>query len=223
MDFLKVILGEELYSQVEEKINAHNGNEENKDNQIKIGNLGKGEYVSKSKYDALGETIKGKDTEIATANELIAQLKKGTKGNEELQGKITDYEKQVVDLQEQLKDTKLKSAIKVALLSENAVDVDYLTFKLNEKLKENNESLELDENDNIKGWEDRLGSLKTQFPTMFKSSEDAKNMKIEERKLANRDSDDNIYSKSELLKKSYNERNELFKSNPEAFRKAMEI
>lgn len=223
MDFLKVILGEELYSQVEEKINAHNGNEDNKDNQIKIGNLGKGEYVSKSKYEALNETIKGKDTEIASANELIAQLKKGTKGNEELQGKITDYEKQVVDLQEQLKETKLKSAIKVALLSENAVDVDYLTFKLNEKLKENSENLELDENDNIKGWDNRLTDLKTQFPTMFKSSDSVKNMKIEERKLENRSNEDNVYTKSELLKKSYSERNELFKNNPEAFRKAMEI
>ena len=222
MEFLKLILGEELFNQVAEKINAHNGNEENKDNQIKLGNLGKGEYVSKSKYDALNETIKGKDTEITTANELIAQLKKGTKGNEELQGKIGEYEKQVADLQEQLKDTKLKSAIKVALLSENAVDVDYLTFKLNEKLKENGESLELDENDNIKGWEDRLGNLKTQFPTMFKSSsDDAKNMKIEERKLENRDNSD-VYTRTELLKKSYSERNELFKNNPEAFRKAME-
>ena len=51
------------------------------------------------------------------------------------------------------------------------VDVDYLTFKLNEKLKEKGETLELDENDNIKGWGDRLNGLKTQFPNMFESGD----------------------------------------------------
>ena len=33
MEFLKEILGEELYKQFEEKINAHNGDEANKDKQ----------------------------------------------------------------------------------------------------------------------------------------------------------------------------------------------
>ena len=69
-----------------------------------------------------------------------------------------------------MKETKIRSAIKVALLSEKAVDVDYLTYKLNEKLKEKGETLELDENDNIKGWNDKLAGLKTQFPTMFEST-----------------------------------------------------
>lgn len=167
MEFLKELLGEELYKQIESKINEHNGNEANKDNQIKIGNLGKGEYVGKAKYDALDALLKGKETELTTANGLIEQLKKDTKGNEELQGKITQYENTVADLQSQLQKTKIKSAVKVALLSEKAVDVDYLTFKLNEKLKEKGESLELDENENIKGWEDKLSGLKTQFPKMF--------------------------------------------------------
>lgn len=54
-------------------------------------------------------------------------------------------------------------------MSEKAVDIDYLTFKLEEKLKEKGEALELDENDNIKGWNTRLEGLKTQFPTMFES------------------------------------------------------
>ena len=170
MEFLKELLGEELYSQLAAKINEHNGNEENKDKQIKIANLGTGEYVGKGKYDAMNDLLKGKDAELTTANGLIAELKKGTKGNEELQQKIGTYESQVADLQAQLQETKIKSAIKVALLSEKAVDVDYLTFKLNEKLKEKGETLTLDENDNIKGWDAYKDGLKTQFPTMFESS-----------------------------------------------------
>ena len=171
MDFLKTILGEELFNQFKSKIDAYNGDEANKDKQIKLGNLATGEYVGKGKYDALQDAFSGKETELTSANELIAQLKKDTKGNEELQGKITGYETQVQQLQEQLAETKMKSAIKVALLSEKAVDVDYLTFKLNEKLKEKGETLELDENDNIKGWGDRLNGLKTQFPNMFESGD----------------------------------------------------
>ncbi len=170
MEFLKEILGEELFNQVATAINTYNGNEANKDKQVKLANLGSGEYVGKGKYDALNELLKGKETELTTANGLIEQLKKGTKGNEELQGKITEYEAAVADLKAQLQETKVKSAIKVALLSEKAVDVDYLTFKLNEKLKEKGETLELDENDQIKGWNDKLSGLKTQFPAMFESA-----------------------------------------------------
>jgi hypothetical protein len=172
MEFLKEILGEELYKQLESKINEHNGNEANKDNQIKVGNLGKGDYVGKGKYESLNEILKGKEAELTSANELIEQMKKATKGNEELQGKIGSYENQVKELQAQLQETKIKAAVKVALLSEKAVDVDYLTFKLNEKLKDKGESLELDENENIKGWDDKLTGLKTQFPTMFESASD---------------------------------------------------
>lgn len=169
MEFLKV-LGEELYNQLVSKINEHNGNEANKDNQIKLANLSSGEYVSKAKHDALQALLDGKNTELDTANGLIAELKKGTKGNEELQGKITGYETQVADLQAQLAETKVKSALKVALLSEKALDIDYLTFKVNEKMKEQGKTLELDENENIKGWDDVISGLKTQFPTQFEKA-----------------------------------------------------
>lgn len=208
MEFLKELLGEELFAQLESKINEHNGNEANKDNQIKIGNLGSGEYVGKGKYDALNELLKGKDAELTTANGLIAELKKGTKGNEELQGKITTYETQVADLQAELQETKIKSAIKVALLSEKAVDVDYLTFKLNEKLKEKGETLELDENENIKGWEDKLSGLKTQFPTMFEStSGDKKVMGDNRLPEGNKDRQSEPTTLAEALKQQYENNN----------------
>lgn len=169
MEFLKELLGEELYSQIEAKVNEHNGNEENRDKQIKIANLGSGEYVSKLKLDDVMSQLTGKKAELDSANALINDLKKASKGNEEMQKKFTDYEAENARLQAELQETKLKSAIKVALLSEKAVDVDYLTYKLNESLKEKGETLELDENDNIKGWTDKLSGLKTQFPNMFES------------------------------------------------------
>ena len=170
MEFLKAILGDDLYKQIEEKINAHNGNEANKDKQVKIGNLGGGDYVSKAKHDALQALHDGKVTELETANNLIAQLKKDTKGNEDLQGKITAYEGQVSQLQAQLQETKLNAALKVALLSAKAVDVPYMTFKIMEKLKGEGKTLELDENENIKGWDGILSGMKTQFPAQFEKA-----------------------------------------------------
>lgn len=218
MDFLKEILGEEFYNQFEEKINAYNGNEANKDKQVKLANLASGEYVGKGKYDALQALFDGKTGELETANGLIAELKKGTKGNEELQGKITTYEGQVKQLQKQLQETKVKSAIKIALLSEKALDVDYLTFKLNEKLNEKGETLELDENDNIKGWNDLLSGLKTQFPRQFETST---SKKFEEHKLEEHDDSSTRLTKSEILKKPYEERIKIFNENPEAYKDAM--
>ena len=217
MEFLKEILGEELYKQIEKAINAYNGNEANKDKKVKLANLESGEYVGKGKYDALQAQFDGKVGELNTANGLIDELKKGTKGNEELQGKITAYETQVQQLNEQLQETKIKSAIKVALLSEKALDVDYLTYKLESKLKEDNKKIELDDNDNIKGWNDMLSGLKTQFPTQFETST---SKKIEEHKLEQSDGK-TTYTKGDILKKSYAERMKIYEENPDAYNEIM--
>jgi hypothetical protein len=217
MEFLKAILGEELYSQFESKINEYNGSEANKDKQVKIGNISTGEYVNKSDYDALNETLKGKETELATANTLIADLKKATNGNEDLQAKISGYETDIINLQEQLEETRLKSAVKVALLSAKAADVDYLTFKLNEK----GEKLELDENGNIKGWEDKLSGLKTQFPNMFESGENKGGFKVLGDNRLPGGREENTLTKDEILKKPYAERAALYAENPDAYNEAM--
>ena len=45
MEFLKEILGEELFSQLEAKINEYNGSDAGKEKQIKIGNMNSGEHA----------------------------------------------------------------------------------------------------------------------------------------------------------------------------------
>lgn len=225
MEFLKEILGDDLFKQIEEKINAHNGNEANKEKQIKLANLESGEYVGKGKYDSelekLNQLLSSKTSELDTANNLISDLKKNNKGNEELQGKITGYESQVEELQTQLQETKIKSALKVALLSEKAMDIDYLTFKVNEKLQEQGKTLELDENDNIKGWDDVISGLKTQFPTQFETgSSGLKGQIIEPNKLQKPDKKDGL-TRADLLKKPYAERQQFYNENPEAYKEIM--
>lgn len=127
------------------------------------------------RYGKLKTDHEGVKAQLDEATKLIEDMKKSTKDNEGLQGKITSYESQVAELQAQLQQTKIEAAIKVGLLSERAVDVDYLAFKLKEK-----GALELDESGKIKGWDDKIAALKTQIPTMF---EGTGGKKFEEHKL----------------------------------------
>lgn len=184
MDFLKVIFGDKPLTHEEfvNAINAHNGNEANKDNLIKLANLSSGEYVSKAKHDALQALLDGKTTELDTANNLIAEFKKGTKGNEELQGKITTYETQTIpQLQEQLKKTQIESEVKIALLAAgvNPDDIDYISFKMNSS----GEALELGEDGKIKGIDEKITALKTQYPKQFEGTTGGGGLKVEPLKL----------------------------------------
>lgn len=165
------------------------------------------------RYGKLKTEHDGKLAELTEAQNLIAELKKSTKGQEDLQGKITAYEGQVQQLQAELEQTKLESAIKVELLSSKALDVDYLTFKLKEKGE-----LALDENGKIKGWEDKLAALQTQFPTQF---ETANNKHYQEHKLPEGDHGDKAVTKEEFDKMGYNSRVALKQNNPEQYSQLM--
>lgn len=180
---LKDVLGEELYKQVQAKIDEQNSKEEDKLKHVRFADLSEGTYISKEKYDSeterLNGLITGKDTEIGNANKLIEELKKASKGDEGMQQKISTYEAENARLQQELEETKVSSALKVALLSAKTDDTDYMTFKIKEMLKEKGEELKIDDDGNIKGWDDMLTTLKTQFPAHFESSEGGSRQIIE--------------------------------------------
>lgn len=108
MEFLKEILGDG-YAAVEASVKAWNNKPENKDNQIKIVNAGSGEYVSKSKYDALDMEKKGIETQLTTATDNLKKFE-GIDDPEKLQDEIqrltgeldtqkTTYEAQIADME----------------------------------------------------------------------------------------------------------------------------
>lgn len=165
------------------------------------------------RYGKLKTQHDGVNQQLTEANALIEELKKSNKGNDGLQQKVTDYETKVQQLQAELEQTKLDAAIKVELLANKAVDVDYLTFKLKNK----GEALTLDENGKIKDWDDKLAALKTQFPNQFEVS--GKKTVVENRLPGN--DEESTLTKSDILKKPYAERAKLFEENPEGFRAAM--
>lgn len=127
------------------------------------------------RYPKMKTDFEGAVQERDAANATIAELKKAAKGQADMQAIITNHEGTIQKLTEQLAQEKLNAAIKVGLLSEKAVDVDYLTFKLNEKLKADGETLTLDDNGNIKGWKEKADGLRTQFPNMFEAANDGGN------------------------------------------------
>ena len=213
MDFLKEILGEELFAQVAEKVNAHNGNEANKDKQVKIGNLGGGDYVGKAKYDALQQLLDGKTGELDKATALIADLKKSAKGDEGLQQKVTDYETQVATLQAENARTRLMFALKLSLMEAKATDVDYLVYKAEEKLKSEGKTLELDDNEKVKGIDDLISGLKTQFPTQFEAGS---KLKVEPNPLPKPNNTPGL-TQEEFNRMGYQNRLKLKQEQPEVY------
>ena len=161
------------------------------------------------RYGKLKTDHDGKLAELAEANNLIAELKKNNKGNEGLQQKVTDYEARIEQLQKENAQIKLDAAIKVELLSNKALDVDYLTFKLKEKGE-----LELDEQGKIKGWDDKIAALKTQFPTQFES---AGGKKYDEHKLPDKQDGGDAITKEAFQKMGYQDRLKVFNENPAAY------
>lgn len=149
------------------------------------------------------------------STKLIDQLKAGTKDSEALQGKITSYEAQVAELQKQLKQTQLDAAIQVALLGAKATDVDYMTFRLKEK-----GDLEMDDQGKIKGIDDMLAGLKTQFPAFFESANDQR--ELQPHKLPDRNPDNpNVVTREDFNKMGYNSRVKLKETNPEMYAQLM--
>lgn len=216
MEFLKEILGEELYNQFVAKINAYNGDEANKEKLIKLVNLTDGGYVSKDKYTSLETDLSGKTSELEKANGLIEELKKTTGKDEETQNKITAYETEIAELKKENADLKAENALKFALVSAGAVDVDYLVFKAKEKGE-----IKLDDDGKIKGESDLISGLKTQHPTMFEASNANQQQnggrKILENNLPGSKGDETV-TRDQFLKMGFNERMKLKDENPELFK-----
>lgn len=169
------------------------------------------------RYGKLKTDHDGVKKQLDEANKIIETLKASQTASEADKARITEYETNVAKLNEQLKQAKLESAIKIALLSAKATDVDYMMFKLREK----GGNLELDENGNVKGIDDKLTELRTQFPSQFEgTTENGTDKKFVEKKITNEEGGEK-YTRADVLKMSYQKRAELYRKDPEAYEDIM--
>ncbi len=137
-----------------------------------------GEENLDTRYAKLKTDHDGVNKQLTEANALIEQLKKGTSDNEALQGKITEYESNIATLKAENEKLKTESALNIALLDAGAKasDLDYLMFKANSGDRE----VKIDESGKLKGQDDLIAGLKTQFPSNFATTQ---NKQIQENKI----------------------------------------
>lgn len=147
------------------------------------------------------------------STDLIAELQKATKGQEAVQGKITEYEATIQKLKEEAVQAKTESALKIGLLSAGAKadDIDYLIFKMEH---DGDWKPELGDDGQVKGLEDKVKGLKTQFPNQF---ETASQKKIEEKKLDKPDNESKV-TKEDFAKMGYQAKLKLFNENPDLYK-----
>ncbi len=72
---LRELLGDELFSQVDAKIQEHNSGIEDKVQQVRFVDLSEGGYVSKERYQELSTKIGGLETQLKDANSTIKSYK----------------------------------------------------------------------------------------------------------------------------------------------------
>lgn len=174
-----------------------------KENKLYISN----EENIDTRYSKLKEQHDVKDKELTTANELIKSLQNSAKGNEDLQTKITDYETKIAQLQEENKQEKIKNQLTIALKDAGVTDIDYIAFKIKEKMKSENKNFELDDNEKIKGLSEMIESEKKSSPNFFKS-ESKKAVLVKELGNPKEDNNDNEpKSFKEAVKQKYEEKN----------------
>lgn len=120
-----------------------------------------------TRYGKLKTDHEGVTRELTEAQALIEQMKKDAGDNTALQTRITDYETKVANLTAENEKLKVDGALKVALLDAGAkaADLDYLMFKAGTGDRE----LKIGEDGKLKGQDDLIAGLKTQFPGNFEA------------------------------------------------------
>ena len=164
------------------------------------------------RYGKLKTDHENLTAEHKKSTDLIAELQKVTKGQEAVQGKITEYEATIKKLQDEAVQAKTESALKIGLLSAGAKadDIDYLIFKMEH---DGDWKPELGDDGQVKGLEDKVKGLKTQFPNQFESSA---SKKIEEKKLDKSDTESKV-TKEDFAKMGYQAKLKLFNENPDLY------
>lgn len=183
MEFLKEILGEELYASFSEKVTSYNT--ANPDKTVKIADLSSGAYVSKQKHDDALAEITGYKEQIANRDKDIVALKEAAKGNDELTTKYTElqgkYEKDTKDLQDKLTQSQYNAAVDMALMGSGAKNTKALRALLDmEKIKY--------ENDTLSGLDEQIEAIKKDNDFLFETAQNKSGGMRQGSSIANEDS-----------------------------------
>lgn len=140
MEFLKAILGDDLFKSVSDKVGEYNG--ANPDKPVKIADLSSGDYVSANKFGELETEANGYKTQLETLNAEIGKLKKESSStNDEISRRLgelqTKYDTDTEALKKTIGDLKFNGALDAAIAAAGAksakalkgvIDMDKIKF-----------------------------------------------------------------------------------------------
>ena len=151
MEFLKTVLGEDLYKQVADKLNG------NKD--IKLANLASGEYVSKQKYD---DDLKERDTKIADLSKKVQNF--DGVDVKKLQDDVKEWE---TKYNSDIKEERRNSAIKLVVAKAGARSEKALMGMLDM------DSIKLGDDGKITGLDEQIAQIKKDDAFLFKTDKES--------------------------------------------------
>ncbi|MBR5874545.1 MAG: phage scaffolding protein [Oscillospiraceae bacterium] len=171
------------------------------------------------RYGKLKTDHEGVTKQLNEANATIESLKKSTKGQEEAQQKITAYEQQVQQLNQQLADEKWRNRARLGLMQAGADDIDYVLYKLEESMTKEGKERKLTDADEIDGWEDLLKNMQTQLPQRFAKSDDNDDgyQVLNPNKLKGGDNGDLTVTKEKFASMGYEERMAIKQKNEKLY------
>lgn len=149
MEFLKKILGEELYAQVAAKLEGNDS--------VKLANLATGEYVSKSKHDA--EQL-AKDKRIQELTDKIKNFE-----GVDVKQLQTDVENWKTKYNQDLESARLDSAIQLAIAKSGTLSEKALMGLLDK------DKIKLDKDGNLTGLDEQIEAIKKEDSFLFKAAE----------------------------------------------------
>ncbi|WP_411955141.1 phage scaffolding protein [Alkalibacillus sp. S2W] len=157
MPDLKELLGEELYNQVVEKA----GDE-------KVAVVSDGSYIPKEKFDEKLQEAKDYKQQVEERDNQLDELSKKAQGNEELTQQLEDLKTQNQqtkdEYEQQLQQQAFDHALDKTLTSENVRNPKAVKALLDM------DTIKLEE-DNLKGLDEQLNSLKENEPYLFESED----------------------------------------------------
>ena len=116
IDFLKPVLGDELFTQVSDKLSGATG--------ITLANIADGSYVPKAKFDDERTKAKNLTTQVNDLTQQLADAQKNAGDVDALNQQITKLTQDVTDRDNKLASLSTDYDIKDALRAAKARDVD---------------------------------------------------------------------------------------------------
>lgn len=161
MEFLKDVLGDELYNQVAEKLK---GNEK-----IKLANLADGGYVGKEKFDAAETTIADLKKQLADRDKDIAALKRSAGDNEALAKQLEEmqskYKADTEALNTKIKDNALNAALDLSITKARGKNVTAVKALIDKS------KLTLKDDGTVDGLDEALEAIKKSDAYLFEQVE----------------------------------------------------